>query len=66
MSVTKKNVFVCVYLLEKDSWKKWEGENDIKKELEIKKILNAFTQTRSAKKRKAKKQSSKTNSSVGS
>jgi len=56
-------VYIC--------WKKivgrnGRGENDIKKELEIKKILNAFTQTRSAKKRKAKKQSSKTNSSVGS
>jgi len=43
--------------LEKDSWRSW-GEN-IKKELEIKKFLNAVTQTRSAKKRKAKKQSSK-------
>jgi len=31
------------------------GENDIKKELEIKKILNAFTQTRSAKEEECQK-----------
>jgi len=55
-------MYLCVYLLEKDSWRRW---GKIKKRIGNKEDPKRIHSKRSAYKRKAKKQSSKTNSSVG-